>query len=326
MTIVAQYLRKLSVLVGPAGGAGLDFGEFKVAFRVERGDVQTPNSCDVRIFNVRDDVASQISTKEFNTLRVQAGYGGNFGLIFQGEIKQVRIGRSDAKDSYVDITAADGDSAYNYAFSAFTLAKSSTQEDGLKGFLQDMARHAITPGYAPRPPTNPRIRGRTYYGMTRDQLRQYAKANNMIWSLQDSKLTMVPRQSYIPGNAVLISPQTGLIGVPEQTQNGIETRVLLNPQIKIGQLVKLQSTNVNQLRYGLDSQAQADNIRLALSVKTASDGLYYVMWTTHSGDTRSQAPWYSDLVLLAVDATVPQSAVVKQTTTGPNSVVAIRLD
>jgi hypothetical protein len=76
--------------------------------------MQTPNSADVRIYNVADSTAERIKN-EFTQVVIQAGYQANFGLVFRGTIKQIRKGREDAKDTYVDITAADGDAAYNFS-------------------------------------------------------------------------------------------------------------------------------------------------------------------------------------------------------------------
>ena len=109
---VQQYLRKAVVAVGSAGGAGQDFSAFRCVFNVRRGDFQNPNSCDLRIYNLSDDTAHSLAnpnSAEFTQVAISAGYDGNFGLIFNGTIKQVRIGRENQKDTYVDITAADGD-------------------------------------------------------------------------------------------------------------------------------------------------------------------------------------------------------------------------
>jgi hypothetical protein len=311
-----QYGHKLSLVVGTDAGQGIDFAAFKVQFRVQRGDWQSPNSCDVRIFNLSDQTANKISTREFSQLVVQAGYPGNFGLIFRGTIKQVRIGRIDAKDTYVDITAADGDEAYCFSAMSLTLAKGATPKDSVQAFISTMGGFGIRAGYQPELPSNGRIRGRTFFGSTRDELRDFAAANDVLWSIQDGALTIIPQTSYIPGTPMLISPQTGLIGVPEQTQNGIEAKILLNPQVKIGQLVKLDSKAINLLRYGIDYQSQSDNYRLSLSVKTNADGLYYVLSCNHTGDTRGQ-PWYTDLIMLAVDATVIPNSVLNSSTAFP---------
>ncbi|MGC8165472.1 hypothetical protein ACP3WT_28400, partial [Salmonella enterica] len=60
--------------------------------------------------------------QEFTRIVLQAGYAGNYGIIFDGSVKQVRRGRENQTDTYLDITAADGDSAYNFAVVNTSLA------------------------------------------------------------------------------------------------------------------------------------------------------------------------------------------------------------
>jgi hypothetical protein len=147
--------------------------------------------------------------------------------------------------------------------------------------------------------------------MTRDELRQFAYDNNCKWSMQDGKLLLVPFTSYKPHEAVLLSSNTGLIGVPEQQIDGIHMRTLINPLIKIGQLVQLDnSVTINTLRLGLDRTSIGSNQYVSNLIKTNPKGLYYVMVANHQGDTRGQA-WWSDLTCLsvAVDKTAnPASA------------------
>jgi len=300
---VQQYRRKFSLIIGDnAGGAGLDLSDFRVTFRVKRGDYQTPNSADVRIYNVADRTANRIRN-EFTRVALQAGYEGNYGLIFDGVIKQARRGRVDAKDSYIDITAADGDQAYNYSTIALSLAAGNRPDDAVQAFVKSMAAQGISQGYTPELSQNGSARGRVFYGLTRDELREWAEVEDVLWSIQDGKLTLIPKTSYIPGEVPVISSATGLVGVPEQTANGIEMRTLLNPALKIGQVVKLDST-INLHRYGLDVRSQATSEFQRQQIKTNADGLYYVMIGDYIGDTRGN-DWFSDLICLAVDATVP---------------------
>jgi hypothetical protein len=103
-----------------------------------------------------------------------------------------------------------------------------------------------------------------------------------------------------------VTPTTGLIGLPEQTQNGLEIVTLLNPTLgKIGQQIKLVS-DVNQLRFGLDVTALPINDFLSkTTAKLNVDGLDYVMRAEHRGDTRG-TPWYTKLTCLAIDASIPR--------------------
>lgn len=310
--MTTQFLRKLNLVVATATGNGFDFGDFWCTFTVRRGDFQTPNSLDARIYNVKQATANTIAKNEFTQISLSAGYPGNVGLIFSGNIVQFRQGRVNQLDSYVDITAADGDRAYHYSTISAT-APAGTKEGSVANLIQGaMAAkaggQAITKGYQPKFQGNGSIRGQVFHGMARDVCRDFALQNDCKWSIQDGALTFIPWTSYIQGGqAPLISVATGLINVPEQTQAGVNVRVLLNPNIKVGQLIKLDA-QVNQFRFNLDLPSQVSNPAIALQNQLApstgpNQGLYYVMIANHVGDTRGQN-WYTDLVCLAVDATL----------------------
>jgi hypothetical protein len=307
-----QFLRQLSLVVAQANGEGLDFGNFRCTFNVRRGDFQTPNSLDARIYNLKDATAAQIAKQEFTTISLSAGYPGNFGLLFQGNIVQFRQGRVNQLDSYVDITAADSDEAYNFAPIVKTIPArsqpSTIAETITAAFANASKSQAITAGYAPQFNANPLVRGRVLFGMARDEARDFANQNQCKWSFQDGAVTYIPWTSFIQGGEIpVISVSTGLIGVPEQTQAGINIKILLNPSIKIGQLIRLDS-QINQFRFNLDRPSQLNNALIAQQNQLAPNegdqkGLYYVMVANHTGDTRGQH-WYTDLVCLAVDATL----------------------
>lgn len=77
-TMSKQYLRKASLVIGNDSDA-LDFSDLRFSFDIRRGDLQTPNSARVRIFNIADDTAQRIAG-EFSRLVLQAGYqDGPFG-------------------------------------------------------------------------------------------------------------------------------------------------------------------------------------------------------------------------------------------------------
>lgn len=326
-----QYLRNVSLIVADPAGQGVQLGALRCVFEVKRGDIETPNSCDVRVYNLSQTTANQLratkgSVPEFTQLQLAVSYGNQpLAQIFWGGITQVRLGREDQRNSYVDITAADGDEPYNFAPTAFTLAAGAQPLTPIQKILAfmgnyvsdnpqtaDSAGQPIGLGYVPnsiKGNTNRTIRGRTYYGGCKYELRALAEHNDCRWSIQDGQVTFIPKTAYIPEAPAVISPDTGLIGVPEQTQNGLKLRVLLNPTLRIGRTVKLISNAVNQLRYGLDINSLATNPTLQLgATKLNADGLYYVMRAEHSGDSRG-APWYTDLTCLAVDATYPPDQV-----------------
>lgn len=298
---VAQFGRKASLLIGNADSA-LDLSELRFVFDVRRGDIQTPNSARIRVFNVSRDTAQRVQ-KEFTRVVLQAGYEGNYGIIFDGQIKQVRRGRASQTDTYLDITAADGDSAYNFAIVNTTLAAGSTVADHVAASCTAMNPYGVTQGYAPALPANPLPRGKVMFGMARDFMRWSAKTAQTVWSIQDGKVVMVPETSYMPGEIPVITAATGMVGLPEQTQNGITVKMLLNPSIKISRLIKLDNASIQQYEFSLNTRQQAENAKIALQNKLQDDGFYYVMIAEHRGDTRG-GDWYTEAICLAADATV----------------------
>lgn len=319
----AEYLRKLSLVLSSDSQA-IEFGQFWVTFTVHRGDMQTPNALDVRIYNLKAATANIISKTEFNRISLSAGYASNIGLLFTGSIKQFRQGRINQLDSYVDITAADSDEAYNFATISASVPVGGTGSQVhdllLTAFQQKSGATGVSAGYAPEFRPTGLKRGSVMYGMARDECRNFALQNQCKWSLQDGGLTFIPWTSYIGSADIpIISVKTGLIGVPEQTQQGIQIKTLLNSNYKVGQLIQLQGPDgnpngpINQLRFGLDQQSQVKNggidpltgkpFGLAGQIKINAQGLYYVMIANHFGDTRGQN-WYTDMTCLAVDATL----------------------
>jgi len=313
---IKQYLRKVSLLVGSSETTqgAIDLSELRIRFTIRRGDIQTPNTADIRVYNLSEQTAQNIQ-KEFTRVVLQAGYEGNYGVIFDGQIKQVRRGRETQTDTYLDITAADGDSAYNFAMTSISLAAGSTPNDHVGAVLKDMASHNVSGGYIPNLPGNPLPRGKVIFGMSRDVMRNIANNTDTSWSIQDGKLNMVPLNAYMPGEVPVLTAATGVIGLPEQTQGGIKLKTLLNPNLKIGQAVKLDNASIQSYKFGLALNQQVQNLFDEQVVKLNDDGLYYVMIADHTGDTRGNE-FYTELTCLAIDATIPREYMPRQAVNG----------
>ncbi|MCW3543234.1 phage protein [Burkholderia cenocepacia] len=299
---VQQFGRKVSLVIGFDSGESLDLSELRIVFRVQRGDLQTPNSARIRVYNVSATTARR-ARKEFTRVVLQAGYEGNYGIIFDGQIKQVRRGRESQTDTFLDITAADGDSAYNFAVVNTTLAAGSTPADHVAAACSAMNPYGVQQGYLPELPSNPLPRGKVMFGMARDFMRWTARTTQTVWSIQDGKVVMVPETAYMPGDIPKITSETGMVGLPQQTANGIDVKMLLNPSVKIGRLVWLDNASIQQYEYSLNVGQQAENERIEMQAKLQDDGFYYVMLSEVSGDSRGDE-WYTSATCLAADVTV----------------------
>jgi hypothetical protein len=290
------YLRKVRLLVGDDSGEGLDLSELRITFDVKQWDLQSPNNARIRIYNIADRTADRV--KEFTRVVLEAGYrDGPFGTIFDGSIIQAFKGRENATDTYLTIVAADGDQAYNFAILNKSLAAGSTPKDRLDVINGAMSKHGTTPGFAPELPGAQLPRGKVMFGMARDHLRDLGVATDTKPSIQNGEVTLIPLTGVIPGPAIVITAATGMIGIPEQTQDGIRVRHLLRPDFKMGRAVQIDNASINRAQMAVSLQGQVQN---ALLPRVADDGIYRVIVAEHTGDTRGN-DFYSDLTCIALD-------------------------
>ncbi len=287
------WIRQFSLVVGDDAGNALDLSQLQIRFTITSSTRQTPRTLEARIYNLSDETAQSIQD-EYTRVQVSAGYeNGPFGLIFDGSICQLRRGRESAIDSYLDILAADGDEAYNNSTVATSLAAGWQPADVQNTLIGTM--NGISLGNSPDLAQTQAPRGKVLYGMTRDHLRTFSEANGVEWNLEQGRINFVSKSGYIPGEAVVLSSATGLIGVPEQTIDGVNVRALLNPNIKTGRILQIDNASIASTQFnrqiGLDVSRLPDLDR---------DGMYKVYSLRHLGDTRGNA-WYTEAICAALD-------------------------
>ncbi len=291
------YGRTCSLIVGDPTGEALDLSELHIRFAIIHGDVQTPKSANIRVYNLAPETAKRVR-KEFTQVVLQAGYGDLVGVVFAGQIKQVRIGRENATDTFIDIVAADGDVAYNQAVVNTTLAAGWTPGDLRRVCLKAMEPYGVTAGDLAPLPNVRSPRGRPLYGPARDFLRELADTHGMTWSITMGQLSMTPIGGTRGGAAIELTSQTGLIGLPQQTVDGIMVKCLINPQIRPGRQLRINNDSIQEALVStsvtyVDKRPTKD-----------TDGFYKVWALAINGDTRGQ-DWYMDLVCTGVDGTLP---------------------
>lgn len=305
-----QFLRTVNLIVSK-GGKGLDLSELKIEFAVFAPDAQArmPPTATIRVYNLRRDTASKIE-KEFDHVSLQAGYGEP-GVIFDGTIVQVKKGALNSTDSFVDIFASDLDEFYNFAMVSKTLAAGSTPRDQLNAIIDASSASGVKVGSVPSElgtgGTLPR--GKVLFGMSKDRVSDVAKSTNTSWFVQNGQLNVIKDTGYLPGEVVVLNSATGMIGVPETTNAGVEVKCLLNPRIKVGTRIKINEADVTKLT--VKQQGVFPNYgAITYVANTAADGIYRVLVIEHFGGNR-QNEFESHITCLAVDASAQPASSVK---------------
>lgn len=277
------YNRECSIIASNAKGNGVDFAKFKLTFSVKRTNRQNPNSASIKIYNLSTNEYSRFGT-EYNTITIIAGYTSNKGVIFTGNIKRAAVGYENSIDSYIEIVCGDGDAAYVNSVIRSTVAAGSTQSDHINAMTGAMKEYGVTSGViSNNVPKAKLARGKTFFGSPKDYLRRISSALNADWSIQDGKLHVLGRDETLPDNAILIDGNSGLIGSPEQSKEGIKFKCLLNPTLKINGIVKLRPETI--------SVSAKEKMKNLVSV----DGYYKMVDIEHVGDTRGN-DWYCNVI------------------------------
>lgn len=285
-----------------AGGETItELSALRIRFQTMQNNLQRPNSAHITITNPAPETAQRLK-KEGTIVRLEAGYeDGGPQLIYQGNIIQKRIGRENPVETYLDILAGDGDQAYNFAVVKKTLASGNTFRDQVDAVAEAMKEHGVEIGYIPDLGDKKMPRGRTLFGMARDIMRDIATSTGCSWSIQDGKLTMVKNQEFLPGDVHVVNSSTGMVGLPEQTFDGIRVRMLLNPKIKPGSKIKIDQASVQEALFSPNYTAEVQN---SMIPSLADDGIYKCLVVEHQGDTRGLA-YYTNVTCIRADGQGP---------------------
>lgn len=302
---ILQWLRQCQVIVGPPGKTGLQIGSsdpkvpaLKVQFEIIKTLDPTPNSAQIKIFNLLPTHEAQITQSgEFTSVFLQVGYRGAAKLIFQGNIKHAFHYR-DKADYVTQIEGADGDKDYRQAKLNLTLAAGTTAKDLINAAVGSFAGGTKL-GHNGIPNGNPRIRGRVISGMTRDVLSKLAKESTANWSIQDGALQIVPAGSVLPNQAIVVNASTGMLKAPEISNWGIKVTCLLNPLIGINTVLQLNNNDIMERIRKRRTLTKNTQKKPGTLVALNADGLYKVIRIDHRGDTRG-TQWETESYCVSV--------------------------
>lgn len=307
-TNVLQWNRKCTVVVGPSTGA-VRIEELRVQFEVVKTPGKTPNGAKILIYNLSQETEARIKG-EFAEVLLNVGYANATELVFRGNLRHVFAYRQDA-DRIVQLDAADGDKAYREAKLNVTLAAGTTIGSIIDHAIAAMG--GVTKGHVTIKDRK-LGRGKVVSGMVRDIFDPIAESSEADWSIQDNTLQIVPCDSTLPTEAIVISADTGMLNAPELTDKGIKVECLLNPAIRVGGKIRLDNNDL-KAKIGLKRASLVPKKKVTGKTKAKPkkgrelarldpDGVYKVLQVTHKGDTRGME-WRSIVEAVALQKSIP---------------------
>lgn len=266
-----------------------------VTFRVEKSGWKCPNFSEITVYNLNPEIEN-IAIRSGARILIEAGYvNGDYGVIYDGNIFQPMWEREDTVTTKVTLNCIDAmDVIYENHVSAVSGPLAHQ-----KNIVADMASSARKPfkimNISDGMGDNQLVRGKVLFGSPAHYMRKYAQQNGTVMSAIDRNVYINRPQDPIPAvltnKALVLSPGSGgLVGTPQQTQDGITFTCLLNPMIRVFKpepmLVKIDNKLIRQMaiQYNTAGFSRLDE-----------DGIYRVLGVVHSGNTRGNE-WYTTVV------------------------------
>lgn len=245
----------------------------RVAFRVEKSTAKEPNTLELTVNNLAESSRANMQSKGSRVV-VLAGYEEDYAQIFAGDSRVIDH-RQDGPDWTTKIACGDGERAYQFS----RVSESFGPGTPVAAVVRYLCRALLTDtGNALEqadaiPGTF--IQGCSVYGKASAELEKVLRPRGFSYSIQDGQLQILRGSEPARQTAVVLSPDTGLIGSPEagtsEKKGGhsvLKLKSLLRPQLRPGARVDLRSATHR--------------------------GIYRVEKLTHSGDTAG-GDWFSEL-------------------------------
>lgn len=225
---------------------GLRISKPRITVNVSRDNDGKPARCVVRIYNIAQESERQIRERG-NTLTVRAGYGGSLAQVFVGPVTRVTRSRDKGATARVVVIEA-GDETINPdspGGGAFTFGY--TEARPARAIVRDVAAEmGLNVGSLNAIPGDLSF---VWYwaGSGSEALADLKRkiGNGVTYSIQDGTLNWnAARVANTDVSRVRLSPETGLIGVPDVSDEGIAVESFLNTTIAMGSIVDLVSETV----------------------------------------------------------------------------------
>jgi hypothetical protein len=235
---VRQFGRVLELKIGNRKES-IVINNLRVAFSIKKTLTSEPNTAEISVYNLNDSNRNLITSKQYHFLELSVCYKEDvLRLIFCGDILTVE-NKITGQDIITTMRCGDGHRAYTEKTIIKTMQKGQKDSD----FLNEAASSfGVQKGNIDLPNDRVLPRGKVLMCDTREAMHKIAINNNADWSIQDDQLVVIPKNKAFANNeGWVISRNTGMIGSPKKTNDGLEITTLCNPHYRIGSLVRVES-------------------------------------------------------------------------------------
>ena len=235
--------------------AGLTVRELAIAFDVNRQVDGSQKDSQVTIFNLSPENEERIY-KRPDKVRLQAGYPDTVAIIYEGPIERVKRARKDlSRQTIIKL----GDSVHAADRLGGVISTSWAGPVNIRQLVGYIVRAIVLS----RDPTPAGIRASLPLGPL-DAIPADATYTDWVWSgpaapaltallrrvqcvwFEEDGIIRINKVGQPQADApdITVSPSTGMIDRPIETDEGAECYMLLNPAVKLGCRIRLESQTI----------------------------------------------------------------------------------
>lgn len=248
---------------------------FKTDVQINKPGLPDQNKAKVQIYNISPDDMRHMTTLSFKPLELKRNlisvYAGDvqngMSMCFSGEIITAHADFTGAPSVKMVIEAASG------AFPSLKAA-APVAVNGAESAARLIGQFAAEIGYTfENRNVTASVKNAVFNGSPIEKARAVANQIGAELLIDDNKMILMQYTETRSGNAVLLAPDTGMLGYPTFTNDGVAVKALYNPELELGGLVKIQS------------------------VVPGTEGEWKITKLTHTlqANATSPGPWFSEI-------------------------------
>ena len=224
------------------GGNTVIIEGLPVSVTVTKQGGEAKNKASVTVDNLKLETATQLTTLAFkrletynNVIQIDAGsQGAELSTIFIGEITSAVPVMSDSKLS-LKIEALAGYYPALIPSTPTSVQENTTVEKLMKQFADEAGYSFENKGITAS------IANSVFVGSPVEKAKTLARQADVDLLIDDNKFTIQPFEAPKDGQIPLLSKNTGLIGYPSFSNEGINCKSVFNDKLKVGSYFKLES-------------------------------------------------------------------------------------
>ena len=237
-----RFKRDYELIIGLGDQAIIVKPPLRVSFTVDKSIEGGLNKLSLKIYNLKSQNRFQLAKdpeeQAVISLILRVGYEGSVETIFKGTVQKGESSEP-SPDIVTTLDCRDGGFDFINSFTSRTVKGKDLAVDKILEDMPNTQKGKITA-------QNSLIRPTVLVGNSAKLIDQQLN-DDETWYIEDERLFIIKENEVISTLIPLVSAKTGLMNTPQRQNQKVTFNTMMNPTVKIGSRVALESINAPHL-------------------------------------------------------------------------------